>query len=248
MTSQRKLPYLPLDDRCQTNHTHITAYLAIKNNKTRLLDGETPGCLPGSGTVTRLVSRRKDGSVRPIYPHRGLSPVWTVKLRAKALNRFGHREGGGEKRYQKRNKKAIDSGRTRAMNSWVLPPVALGPVTARRSVLNLPRDRRAMSRNFCKPLPTLLKHRQPRLIAPRRLLSSSSSSSLHHRVDKMSAKENAWVGYQGAAGFDLRSEFATILHYLYRKGTRILTIRPRRHPDDANSIYAGGHRRDYAHG
>lgn len=100
------------------------------------------------------------------------------------------------------------------MNSLVLPPVALGPVTARRSVLSLPRDRRAMLRNFCKPLSTLLKHRHPQLIAPRRLLSSTSSSTFNHRVDKMPAKENAWVGYQGAAGFDLRSEFATTL-YLY---------------------------------
>lgn len=134
------------------------------------------------------------------------------------------------------------------MNSLVLPPVALGPVTARRSVLNLPRDRRAMSRNFCKPLSTLLKHRHPQLIAPRRLLSSTSSSTFNHRVDKMPAKENAWVGYQGAAGFDLRSKFATILYYLYRKGTLILTIRLRRHPDDANGIYASGHCRLYAHG
>lgn len=95
------------------------------------------------------------------------------------------------------------------MNPLILiPPVTVGPITA-RTVLHLSRDPRAVSRSSDGLLSIVLNHRlHSHSVVSRRFLSSSST--LNHRVDKMSAEKNAWVGYQGAAGYDLRSEFATV--------------------------------------
>lgn len=91
-----------------------------------------------------------------------------------------------------------------AMGSLTIRPAALGPVTAQSL---LPRGPRAMSRNPCGLVSALfiIRRRGPPSAASRRLLSSSSP--FHYSAHKMpAAKENAWVGYQGPAGFDLRSE------------------------------------------
>lgn len=79
----------------------------------------------------------------------------------------------------------------------------------------------------------------PQSFHPRSCLSTSTSTMAAQNGNKHEVRQNTWVGSAGASGYDLRSEFAFLDPYLTPQKPHP-NIEYRRHPDNPNTIHAGG--------